>query len=754
MKRFLTVLLIILTVLPLAAGCSGAEKQAASPDVPSSPETGTTVQTTGTPSAEETTSDVYVDDYIDVIDDEGDTVIAEKTHEMLETLPSSFSLVGTRHLPPIDDQGGIGSCASEGITYMQFTNAVSRYIESTGSDPDWDPSSGNERFIFAPKFTYNFAGAGTAWVYEVLKDHGALPLADCHFATNSYGRKYGAGKYDRQPETLSWPVGAGELASALDYRVTSYEQIWTNTINNQLTTSDEGKALLYKIKDAVVQGNVVVTGGFSSNWQYATISSKDAKVGTGVSGEKVCYWCNGNSGGHQVAIFVYDDDLVCTCDGVRLKGAFLVANSWGDSWMNDGYFWVMYDSVNKVSEHEELNVKDRVNSMDQFCFIYWEKDIAIGKPDGYVTIELTISNREGFHAELTKTDVTDVSSTYLPALFNYGINFENVRGSRDTLDPNESYLTFSGHVDTGEETGYITLGYQGLLSPGESFDNYMWGVNLYSDDSPFTVHRITLYNASGEILGEIVPSVDADKVKTHGERSFVFDLGKKLNNNHDVGSYRLKNTASGSYISAYYLALKSSDDVDSAVRFDVTYDPAQHSHVIKLGGDRFVLDITGRNVEAGKQVQFNAPAFIRETQTWKVVRREDGTYNIRLACDTSYAMGMVDGKIVLVTGKDIPDYGTWIFEKTDNPNMHAVVRREDDGKLYVTCSLPKDRAGTTVTVAMYSAGGDLIETAEAVCDDAGDFRLEWKEPAKGAYLFTFVNERGAHISASYYLVVG
>jgi hypothetical protein len=37
---------------------------------------------------------------------------AKKEHVMMETLPSSVTLVGTDFLPPIDNQGGVGSCAS------------------------------------------------------------------------------------------------------------------------------------------------------------------------------------------------------------------------------------------------------------------------------------------------------------------------------------------------------------------------------------------------------------------------------------------------------------------------------------------------------------------------------------------------------------------------------------------------------------------------------------------------------------------
>ncbi|MBQ8912104.1 MAG: hypothetical protein IJY89_05995, partial [Clostridia bacterium] len=69
----------------------------------------------------------------------------------LPQVPAYSTLLGTKHLPIPDNQGSIGSCTSEGVTYTQFTVAVSQYINATDPDADWDPSSGDESCIFSPK---------------------------------------------------------------------------------------------------------------------------------------------------------------------------------------------------------------------------------------------------------------------------------------------------------------------------------------------------------------------------------------------------------------------------------------------------------------------------------------------------------------------------------------------------------------------------------------------------------------------------
>ena len=751
MKKTLSLIFAFLFILTTLAGCAQTEQDPTASSVQEqTPET-----TTPAPTEQETSGsissgqDEFVDDYVDDDDLSDKPEIVE--HQMLDEVPSSFSLVGTKHLPPIDNQGGIGTCASEGVTYMQFTNAVSRYIESKGLDSKWNPSSGNEAYIFAPKFTYNFAGAGTAWVYNVLKDHGALPLKDCQFYSEG-GYKFGTSLNNRKPQSLSWPVNEGELESALNYRITDYEQIWTSSFKNQFTTSETGKDLIYKIKDAVVQGNVVVTGGFSSSWQYAYVSAADAKKGTGKVGEGVCVWCDGLKGGHQVSIVGYDDNFVCTYMGVELKGAFLVANSWGN-WMNNGYFWVMYDSINKVSEYSELNLEGRENSMDQFCFIYWDKDISIGMPKAYVTVELTVTDREGFYIDLTKTDNTDVCTTYTSSLFNYGLNFENTRGSRDLLKMGEDYFTFSGNIGTEAERGFITLGYQGMFQGNSRFEDFIWGVNIHATKCSVQVHKITLYDGSGTKRAEIVPAEDIRRVKYNTECRFVFDLGNELKPFHNVGTYKLKNTGSGLYISPYRLLLRTSENYEDAAMFNITFDLINRYHVIYLADKIYLLDVMDKTIADGARIQFNAKSVKRKTQKWKVVQRDDGTFNIRLAADTRFALGMKDGEIVLVSGKDILDYGTWIFDGAGNLGMFAVVRYDKTGKLMISGSVPREINVSSLTAKAYKADGTPVKDYVITTSEDRSFALEAEGLEPGEYLFTFVDEKGACLSSCFYVIV-
>lgn len=61
-----------------------------------------------------------------------------------------------------------------------------------------------------------------------------------------------------------------------------------------------------------------------------------------------------DAGGHALTIVGYDDTVECDINGNGTiqdfeKGAFKIANSWGASWGNSGYTWVMYDALNRIS---------------------------------------------------------------------------------------------------------------------------------------------------------------------------------------------------------------------------------------------------------------------------------------------------------------------------------------------------------------------------------------------------------------------
>lgn len=445
-------------------------------------------------------------------------------------LPTSSTLVGTKHLPPVSNQGEIGSCASQSITYMQMTNAVSRYLHSIDPDIEWDPSSGNKKYLMSPKFTFDFSGAGTAWVYDILTEHGITTMDKVSFYMQLNNGAYkifiAPGSKLQWQQSVKWPVSEGIMEDALEIRLKNWtseeDQIWIkrDTFGDEngdimLTTTDKGKALLNKIKQHIVDGNVVVTGGLSGAWRYDKITGNGD---IGKVGESCLSWSHSDqAGGHQVSIVGYDDNVECRIGNAVLKGAFLVANSWGD-WENDGYVWLMYDALNSRSEFEIVNKlhPDRYISMDQFCFSDWRTDIEIGAPEIMVQVEVECVNRENTAVYLTRQEIgSNNTEQYIPKMFHYG---KMGAGVHPDYEISGMSYTFSGKqvkAGTEAETAYFTLsleGFMNTLPEGKTFNDFEWGLRVYSvQKEPIVIKSVKLINSNKKVISEIKVADGGDK---------------------------------------------------------------------------------------------------------------------------------------------------------------------------------------------------------------------------------------------------
>lgn len=495
--------------------------------------------------------------------------------------PSSFTLVGTKHLPPISNQGNIGTCSSSSITYMQFTNAVSRYLHSIDPDIEWDPSSGESKYIFSPKFTYNFAGSGTEWVYRILMENGALTWDKSFFATKADGSyDQEAVKLDIPTQTTSWDVGTGAMESAMQYRLNNFEQIWLRPTddsygvdgNLMITQTEKGQELINKVKQSLNEGNVVVTGGLSSTWGGGyELNAVVADTNLAKKGESVLYCGRGDkAGGHQVCIVGYDDDLVAAVtnvDGTKthLRGAFLVANSWGDGWQNDGYCWFMYDSLNEISEYEELNFDDREAPIDQFCFVDWDKDVTVGLPDLYMEVNVITCDRTGFNITMIAQNEAGLTKRYEPYLFKYA----------------------GHHGDYGERRDYNFAGQpvrKGIVAAGQfafpcnelygkDINRFVkYGVKVTSKlGEEVKVVGITLKNSSGKVLSKV--SFNGAEGIVTSEKEFLVDIPKLIS--HDELPKIEGATINYFDVATYYA-------MGSKIRFTVTPDDDNAKAVISL----------------------------------------------------------------------------------------------------------------------------------------------------------------------------
>ena len=458
-----------------------------------------------------------------------------------ETLPAAVDLSGSEHLPPIGNQGGVGCCVSMAATYMQLTNAYSRYLHEMDASITWNPSSGNGKYCFAPRFTYNIGGASTDAVYHILQEQGA-PFQTVTLQTGeTYSMSYSGGVTGAASDNQlarNWGVADGIWESAQTYRISGYDHYWLsweryggeNAFN--ITGTAAGQELINKIKASLNAGNVVVTGGYPDRWvtDVVTISNRGTY---GKSGDyAIPYSTMCSSGGHQVSIIGYDDNITCVKNGVVLTGAFKIANSWGN-WYNDGCIWLMYDALNGEgqSEFEALNVSDRIWTMDQIVLLDYKTDLKYGTPELMAKLTVSTADREDFTVTLKRYDpVTGAIDSYVPAMF--------AERSRGYDSGSGTYYNFNGARNSSAVAGVLTFNYDHFtddLPEGRTVDDYLWGVEVTcrstGSNKYATVKKVELLKNGESVCAQdgLNDTITADGAKTYilDDRNFInFDTPK------------------------------------------------------------------------------------------------------------------------------------------------------------------------------------------------------------------------------------
>jgi C1A family cysteine protease len=200
------------------------------------------------------------------------------------TAPERVDL--SSRLPAVRGQGGTSTCASWAATYAAASFALR--ARGVGS-----------ALTLSPSFTYNqvshdqWCGRGTtiSATLNLLRDVGALPIEEFAFDGGWCGR---------QPT-------AAELQRAKQFRIKSWAAFDATALD--------------KVKQQLARGVLVI---FATHWTR--------KLGA-LRGDAVFEEDDIPGEGHAMVAVGYDD----------AKRAFLIQNSFGQSWGNKGYGWFGYD---------------------------------------------------------------------------------------------------------------------------------------------------------------------------------------------------------------------------------------------------------------------------------------------------------------------------------------------------------------------------------------------------------------------------
>jgi hypothetical protein len=212
-------------------------------------------------------------------------------------LPESANL--QQYAPPVGDQGKQGSCVAWSSAYGART-----ILEAvrTGQKAD--------ALRFSPSFLYNQIGMdGCDGSYinramEFMTRRGSVPYADFPYTDQDCSR---------QPDQQL-------LDKAQQFRMRGA---------NRLTVGDRTDQIdLRAIKENLSQGAPVVIGMMVGGSYMQDMMGKDVWNPTQDDASMMGF------GGHAQCVVGYDD--------AKYGGAFLIMNSWGPQWGNNGFAWVRY----------------------------------------------------------------------------------------------------------------------------------------------------------------------------------------------------------------------------------------------------------------------------------------------------------------------------------------------------------------------------------------------------------------------------
>jgi hypothetical protein len=212
-------------------------------------------------------------------------------------LPESANL--QKYAPAVGDQGKQGSCVAWSSVYGART-----ILESTRTGQD--PNS----LKFSPAFLYNQIGLDNCEgtyinrAMEFMSQKGSVPYEAFPYSDQDCSK---------QPDQQL-------LDQARQYRMRG---------SNRLTVGDRtDKIDLRAIKENLSQGAPVVIGMMVGGTYMQPMMGQDVWNPTQDDASMMGF------GGHAQCVVGYDD--------TKYGGAFLIMNSWGPQWGNNGFAWVRY----------------------------------------------------------------------------------------------------------------------------------------------------------------------------------------------------------------------------------------------------------------------------------------------------------------------------------------------------------------------------------------------------------------------------
>ena len=250
--------------------------------------------------------------------------------------------------PPIIDQSG-GSCGAASSIYYQFTNQINT-ARFTAADSD------ERRYATHFPWMLNTNGTGGTGYDRLGRDVGIASVAV--YGGTTYSHIYGSSGQDDQNDDCGWMQGYDSWFSTMHNRILSGNSFPMNC------GTPEGREIVKNYlwnrcgDESYAAGGIcgigVAAGPFEGN-----IPKTEANDAVGVTGMKyVTDW--NETYNHAMTIVGYDDRIEfdldgngvigeqMNADGDNEVGAWIICNSWGDGYANNGFIYCPYEKSNCV----------------------------------------------------------------------------------------------------------------------------------------------------------------------------------------------------------------------------------------------------------------------------------------------------------------------------------------------------------------------------------------------------------------------
>ena len=348
-----------------------------------------------------------------------------------------------------------------------------------------------ETLTFSPKWIYNITNGGVdngsniISNYEAIQKYGALTTSEYKYCEEN-----------KLPDYKEWSTNASDWLKAQRYSIDNNNDgycyskldISRNPYNNTLSDT----AYIDSLKTAINEGNVLNISYYSKSAIIKDIKRLDDasnkeyyedKVSSNYNNEKIIQYIDSSKdGGHAVTIVGYDDTIWTDINNDNKiqpseLGTFKFANSWGVTAndTNNGFCWVSYDALNKVSQvpaaenasDDDLLYKNSRTPFSSNDFVTWITSPSIKKEIPPIYAEFTLN-----------TNIRTECSVSLSAK---NINTNEITTYTDFTpfeDNKFGYLSFDGSYNKKDGSFAIDLSKVIPNIDSDSLKSYTWTLTV------------------------------------------------------------------------------------------------------------------------------------------------------------------------------------------------------------------------------------------------------------------------------------